>query len=419
MKVKLNKNSVLSFLEYLIAICLIFDINSVWLRKDNLGDNFFTYFAVTLLIMYVVIASKGLISRRRIGILFAFTLYVVLMVLTKLSITYLIRGIFEIGIAFPLMLYALKYNMESERKSWVEKVSDVVVIIAAISLLFYFTGSVLDIMPGETTVTFSWGGDQTVPAYYNIYFESAQPVYVLRTIIGEKIVRNCACFLEPPMYAFVLCLSLGYEILGKSKISIKRALILIVTIITTGSSTGIGTATLALAMYFMLKTVANKKKNILRVIGLVIVPLVVGIAIYTISFLLADKINNMVGSYNIRGDDVSACIRTFLSSPLWGVGIYNNNPIYARFSSFISRPSNGLSTGLLIMLAQTGITMIIWPIIVVVRKRYEMWQYCLLIIFLVLFTMTNVPYKLLNILYVGSILMVPKNKPGVKKKNDC
>lgn len=415
MCIRLKEDTILGVFEYLIALCLVLDINTVWLRKDNLGDNFFTYVAIALIIIYIFMATKGILKRKDIYILLGVIIYVTVMVLNKLSVYYLVRGIIEIGLGFPLILFALKYNVDSRRKPFLQKISDIVLFVASVSLVFYITGSVLDLMPGETTATFSWGGKQIVPAYFNIYFESVKPVYFLRSIIGQKIVRNCACFLEPPMFAYVLCLSLGYEMLCKFKISVFRIIILMVTIVTSGSSTGVGTLMLVVTLYSLINTLGKNKKSIWRIIGFIVMPSVLFVMIYVMNYLLEDKMTNMIGSYNIRGDDLSACWNAFLSSPIWGIGIYNNNPIYSRFSSAVFRPTNGLSTGLLILLAQTGITMIIGLVITLIKKKYEARQYCFLFIFLFLYAVTNVPYKLMNVAYVGSILMLSRDKVGVKE----
>ena len=40
---KIKKESIANIFLYLIAIFLILDINSVWIREHKLGDDFFTY----------------------------------------------------------------------------------------------------------------------------------------------------------------------------------------------------------------------------------------------------------------------------------------------------------------------------------------------------------------------------------------
>ena len=73
-----------------------------------------------------------------------------------------------------------------------------------------------------------------------------------------------------------------------------------------------------------------------------------------------------------------------------------------------------MSTGLFILLAQTGLSIIVWPPLGLIRNKYELCGYDLLIVFLVLFSVTNVPYKLLNVLYVGSVLIRSKREIEAK-----
>ena len=216
------------------------------------------------------------------------------------------------------------------------------------------------------------------------------------------------------MFAYVLCLALAKEVLGKTKCSIPRITILVITIFTTGSTTGANVILLILGLYELQKICDNRTHKSWRAIGVALLPVFAVFLIYAVSYLMSYKLETMSTSYNIRSDDWSACLRVFFSSPIWGVGINNYKPIYNSFSSAVYRTGIGLSTGLFILLAQTGVSIIIWPILGLIRNKYERWGYSLLIVFLVLFSVTNVPYKLLNVLYVGSILITSKREIEAK-----
>lgn len=171
---------------------------------------------------------------------------------------------------------------------------------------------------------------------------------------------------------------------------------------------------LILGLYELQKICDNRTHKSWRAIGVALLPVFAVFLIYAVSYLMSYKLETMSTSYNIRSDDWSACLRVFFSSPIWGVGINNYKPIYNSFSSAVYRTGIGLSTGLFILLAQTGVSIIIWPILGLIRNKYERWGYSLLIVFLVLFSVTNVPYKLLNVLYVGSILITSKREIEAK-----
>lgn len=174
--------------------------------------------------------------------------------------------------------------------------------------------------------------------------------------------------------------------------SIPRITILVITIFTTGSTTGANVILLILGLYELQKICDNRTHKSWRAIGVALLPFFAVFLIYAVSYLMSYKLETMSTSYNIRSDDWSACLRVFFSSPIWGVGINNYKPIYNSFSSAVYRTGIGLSTGLFILLAQTGVSIIIWPILGLIRNKYERWGYSLLIVFLVLFSVTNVPY---------------------------
>ena len=59
MPFRFGKSKIAGLLEYLIALILVFDINTIWLRKDNLGDDFFTYVGVIFMIVYILYLVNG------------------------------------------------------------------------------------------------------------------------------------------------------------------------------------------------------------------------------------------------------------------------------------------------------------------------------------------------------------------------
>lgn len=414
MPFRFGKSKIAGLLEYLITLILVFDINTIWLRKDNLGDDFFTYVGVIFMIVYILYSGKLKIKRKEIILLIISVIYAALMSMGNLSVYTIIQNTVTVGIGFVVMLQAVKRNHESERKPLIEKFCDIVVVLASVSLFFYFFGTVMNLLLGKTTAFYKWGGDRTVGSYFNLYFETYTPNYLLQILLGHTVYRNTSIFPESPMFAYVLCLALAKEVLGKTKCSIPRITILVITIFTTGSTTGANVILLILGLYELQKICDNRTHKSWRAIGVALLPFFAVFLIYAVSYLMSYKLETMSTSYNIRSDDWSACLRVFFSSPIWGVGINNYKPIYNSFSSAVYRTGIGLSTGLFILLAQTGVSIIIWPILGLIRNKYERWGYSLLIVFLVLFSVTNVPYKLLNVLYVGSILITSKREIEAK-----
>lgn len=359
MPFRFGKSKIAGLLEYLIALILVFDINTIWLRKDNLGDDFFTYVGVIFMIVYILYSGKLKIKRKEIILLIISVIYAALMSIGNLSVYTIIQNTVTVGIGFVVMLQAVKRNHESERKPLIEKFCDIVVVLASVSLFFYFFGTVMNLLPGKTTAFYKWGGDRTVGSYFNLYFETYTPNYLLQILLGHTVYRNTSIFPESPMFAYVLCLALAKEVLGKTKCSIPRITILVITIFTTGSTTGANVILLILGLYELQKICDNRTHKSWRAIGVALLPVFAVFLIYAVSYLMSYKLETMSTSYNIRSDDWSACLRVFFSSPIWGVGINNYKPIYNSFSSAVYRTGIGLSTGLFILLAQTGVSIII------------------------------------------------------------
>lgn len=135
MPFRFGKSKIAGLLEYLIALILVFDINTIWLRKDNLGDDFFTYVGVIFMIVYILYSGKLKIKRKEIILLIISVIYAALMSIGNYTI---IQNTVTVGIGFVVMLQAVKRNHESERKPLIEKFCDIVVVLASVSLFFYF-----------------------------------------------------------------------------------------------------------------------------------------------------------------------------------------------------------------------------------------------------------------------------------------
>ncbi len=131
MPFRFGKIKIVGLLEYLIALILVFDINTIWLRKDNLGDDFFTYIGVILMIVYILYSGKLKTKRKEIILLFISVIYAALMSIGNLSVYTIIQNTVTVGIGFVVMLQVVKLNHESERKPLIEKFCDVVVILAS------------------------------------------------------------------------------------------------------------------------------------------------------------------------------------------------------------------------------------------------------------------------------------------------
>lgn len=397
---KLRKQSIYTLLEYLLACMLVLDINCVWMRKFKLGDDFFTYTTIAVL-MAIIIVLKVRIKRSDIMPLMLFYVFI--------TLSGAVHGIglvsfIVIGLGISFSFLTVRHFCWTEQKFF-EKIVTVVSILAGISLIFYFGGSILDVIPGRTVSSFYWGGDLNVNSYYDIYYESQGAI---RLFNSTKFVRNCGVFCEAPMFGYLLAICFGYELLIAENKNKAKLLVLLITGITSTSSTCVVSMVASVFFYLIISLRDRRTNKYIRMLLLLLLPFICVVGIIVCYNILMAKMTIGSLSYGARMDDIMVSLKVFLSSPLWGCGVRYYDSISNQLS-MINRTSYGMSSGLTVLLAQTGIALVIWPVIKLVRRKYSIHQYCFLMVFLILFMFTNIPYKCINIYVVYSVLMNSSN----------
>ena len=104
MPFRFGKSKIAGLLEYLITLILVFDINTIWLRKDNLGDDFFTYVGVIFMIVYILYSGKLKIKRKEIILLIISVIYAALMSMGNLSVYTIIQNILKLQLVLASLL---------------------------------------------------------------------------------------------------------------------------------------------------------------------------------------------------------------------------------------------------------------------------------------------------------------------------
>lgn len=395
---KLKKKLIVDIMLYCIAIFLVVDINCVWVREYKLGDNFFTALCILFITIFLV-ANKIKLRYSDFLILFY------ILILVTFSVFFYSVGssyIITVGIGFPLAIFFVR-NIKSNDFEILSKISNVIYVFSIVSLFFYIFGSILDWLPNAEYTSFYWGGDRYVKSYYDLYFESQGS----GQFFNDKILsRNCGFFCEAPMFGYLIALAFIIELFVSGHRNYLKIVILFVTGFTTTSSTCIAAMVIALMLFAINTSIENKSRVWLRIFLLLCIPGIVLMAIYVCYFLVQAKKNFGTESYNIRIDDISSCVKVFLKSPIFGAGVGNYQPIFNTINMQY-RSSFGLSTCVFVLLAQTGISFIIWPIVRLIKNKYTISQYSFLAVLFLLLLFTNIPYKLINVILVYSILYRP------------
>ena len=272
--------------------------------------------------------------------------------------------IYYFGGLLPALFTILFLKMSNrEGNSAFYAFSDIMLVIACISLVFWFFGSLLRGISTDEYIEADWGGTFQYPSYLGIYFE--RQTY---DIFGVNIIRNQSIFTEAPMYNAYLIIALCVEVYMKpwkklialkgstiqttKNLSIVRVMILLITVLTTLTTTGIVIGLIIIvSMFFLYPIAAQKVFWIKLAIGIIVAILALMIGIYVI----IDKSDSM--SFKTRLDDYFACFKAWKTSPVFGVGFLNTDAIIQYMSEF-RLDNTGLATGIGSIIAQGGLVLI-------------------------------------------------------------
>ena len=342
-------------------------------------------------------------------------------VILELAATFTVIGVkgylYFYGIVLPLLFtyFSLKMCVK-EGYAFFYAFADIVFIISIISLFFWLFGSTLGIITTNESIIVSFGDPFESPSYLGIYFEH-QTVNVFGI---ENVIRNQGIFCEGPLFAAYLGLALCVEIYMRPykqtiknrelfiqnirQFNVIKTIILFTTLITTLTSTGYILVILFLISMFFLYPINRRYAfNFKLILGIVLLI----IAAAGVLYVILAKSDSM--SFRVRFDDYVACFKAWLTSPLFGVGAMNQEPILAFISDF--RASNyGLSSGLGNVFAQGGIILFVivyclpliyWLFKTVKNKNWSMLYF--VVAFIMIFALTVIDHTviLMSMLAIG------------------
>lgn len=381
--------SVIALLEYvLMALVLLY--SSVWSLFTSANCNTFLRLGVPVIAVLILlrVREQGLPAMRwrRAAVLAAF-----LLVYLAFTRTNAVR--FLLYYFLPLVLLTVYAGLLDERDGCyglLYKLSDIVLAVAAVSLVFFLFGTCLGILPKQT-VSFYWGEqNHTCFTYAHLYYES-QTIH----FFGHDLVRNCGLFAEAPGFAIFLVVAAAVELLLREHIRPMRCALLIVTSITTFSAKAILLVLLAAIFRFALTDTGHVT---LRRLKRFLLPAVFAVGAAAAVVLLRDKMTS--ASFYIRTDDLQACLRTWLAHPLFGTGYWNDASVIPYFR-YAARYNNGLSMGFTVLLAQGGVYLTVLYVLPIIqcfartRSRERSHLTAFFITYSGLLFITNMPYSFL------------------------
>lgn len=411
----LKKYKIENYLEYVLMILVVISTRSVFAHTDQNIHLNILFILLLFLIIAIKIIKKQLDATRilRLGsIAVIYYIYLIIFMMVN-KINDLSNFISTFGIIFPLIF--IRYYTDKDNysmKNTLRILSDIICILSVISLFIYIIGPVIGLINPTNTVYLEWGNKGNINSYFNLSFS------IQRTsIMGLDLPRNTGIFTEAPMYALNLIIALIIQLFIIDKPSIKKIILLTISIITTYTAIGIATATASIIIFFFVnREKYNNKKNLLKkiIISVISIMLIVG----SIYIFVERKTNTE--SYSIRTDDFKACFLAWLEAPIFGNGYQYEDAIINHMSNF--RMHNvGVSNSILTLLAESGIYLFIFyaiPTIYLIidcikNKSYKLLAFILIV--LVLFVTTIFEYNIIMMYFLVFMYLKISTNVSIKR----
>ncbi|GEO75048.1 hypothetical protein FD30_GL001322 [Levilactobacillus namurensis DSM 19117] len=407
-----------TFIEYMFVFVTILQCNTVYFRSGLNNRIQIMWFGICFLLVCISLFEMIIKSYNIKQLVLSLTIFLAFMV-TILFLDYQIYPFpikKEISqfIIIPFMMVIIFYNkiLAGEGLDLLVKVERVMLILAGISLFFWGVSELG--VPTNMATFITWGNYQQISGYNNVHF-IAQGI---TKFLGMTLIRNTGIFVEAPMYSYALTVSFLVLLFidgGTKKSRILKAVVLLATIFTTTSTTGVIVSILAIAYYefFIVDRISLVFKVLIILLGLIAVGVLIKI------ILLQKLSSNWNSSSSIRMNDLLSGLSAWKNNIVFGNGLENYQILldYMDPRRLGFNGNMGFSSGLMQVLAYGGIAMGLFYIIpsimgmLVSKKMFGFSSICFL---LFIFTIVNDTYLYFIILsaFFASFLLRKKYKEG-------
>lgn len=338
------------YIDYLIILFIILGSNSIFSVTSN--QNYYVLELTALFLFLRIGLYFNAFKKIKVSIcvtIFLWMFYIIMYaIISGGSIKNLLL---KFGVLFILLILYFNILYETNTiNNVLEKYGNIMLIIAAVSIFFWFFGSILHILTPTSRIPFYWGEDRFTNSYFGLYFEWQNDFKFL----GRTIYRNIGIFTEGPMYSLNLSVAflLDYFILKKRELW--RTGLYFVTIISTVSITGIVLIIGSLVSEPFISDIRllfTKKQLRFR---LVIIIVAMGAVLIVTNRLITAKLSTASGSS--RKEDYITGIKAWLLNPIFGAG-YNQFDIRKQFMSSwrLARAENGFTNSPTAVLTEGGL----------------------------------------------------------------
>ena len=395
-------NFIIDFIEYGIALLLLFSANSIYIH-DYINLHLKIVLSLLLIVYLIAIVTKNNINniqkylKKYFKYFLLYYIYAIIFMILNGSYTRSFISVFLI----ILPIFTFIYLINNKKDNILINFLKLVLIFSGISLILYLVLDVFKIIPYQTIIKIKWGTIRYIPTFFGLHFNT-QTIHMF----GIEIPRNTGIFTEAPMYSLVLTIALSYfEFLYNGKKDNRIRALLIITIITTFSTTGY-ISTILIYMFLLINYYFKNSKKIKKIPKYVI-PLLLIILLFPCIWLLSYKLSTNSGS--IRIDDYKASYKTWIEHGIiLGAGFNNEDAIIENMSKF-RKDNQGLSNSTMVVLAEGGIMLFMIYLIpfllsinyAIKNKNNNILYFDIIILFLFCTTIFAYTALMINILSKG------------------
>jgi len=348
-----------SILTYILVFFTIFEGGDV---KFYLNDNLFL---ILMLIFAGYFFMMVLMKRKQDNTIIKYALVLIILIILNLllndfslnSISTYIGQIIRIFIAL-IIATIISYDEFSD------KFIKLIVLICITSLAFYMIGYLNNNFRYIFPVIQKDSGSRFGNAI--LYSYNLDPNIL-------SVTRNSSIFNEPGKFQIFISIALFFELAKNQFKNKKRLILFIITMLTTGSSTGL----ICLILIFSGKIFEGKKiKSIYK--GLILTALIALIFSSQFQTDILTKFNEDNTSYARRNTDYLIDLQIMKTNPILGVGIEKYNLLFndmVRFQTLknygntVQSSSNSLTAGLALY-GLVFVTLILWGIYRFLKRYY-------------------------------------------------
>lgn len=394
MNVKIKEQDVIITL---ISFFIILS-HSVYVYTNNsiLSDGI--YMITTLLpLLYLIRRPIKLVNKSKMIKIFLFYyVAIILYLIFKVRVDKYISYICRFLIYIPLMIL-LFINLWAEKKQLdiFKSISRIMVVISVISLFFWVFGTTLHIIQPSSSVYVVWG-NQYRALYYGVYLE------VPGRILTSGFNRNVGIFCEAPAYCCFLCIGYLYEDIFAVRFTWKRRIIYLITILSTGTTTGILVIVYSIFIRFCMSSSTSVRNGLIKKI-IIAISTILGV------FVLKKVMFNSakMASVMLRKKDYINGFSAWKQSPILGHGYMLDSTIFS--TGYSSSLTQILVNGGALLISVYLIPMFSYVFIGIKRNR----KYALFGIFMIILFVVGIigyAYIMLTILAFGYAMMVLDDK---------